>query len=175
MPTEAVKNCAVPAFVAVAAAIALIGATSAPDPSAFAPPPGWVRAAVDATHSGLAPRVRTIEAWIPSKPSTAAAALFYAIGDGENETLDAYVAVVKAALPVGASISEEKSVALCGGQTGHFIVFQTPKLEIEETIAVGGTFAAVARYERVAGSTESSDARTSIQTMCPEAEVPPAD
>ncbi|MDQ2992578.1 MAG: hypothetical protein M3R30_07160, partial [Candidatus Eremiobacteraeota bacterium] len=100
---------------------------------------------------------------------------FYAIGDGDGVTLDAYVAAVKAALPTGASVSEEKSVALCGGQRGHFIAFRTPKLAVEETIAIGGTFAAVARYERGAGSTESPDASTSVESICPQAEVPPSD
>lgn len=175
MPVESVKNCAVPSFVAIAVAIVLVGAAPTPEPSAFAPPSGWVRTTVDAAHAGIAPRVRTVEAWIPSTTSPAAHTLFYAVGDGVGTTLDAYIAVVKAALPADASITEEKSLALCDGQSGHFVAFQTPKLAIEETIAIGGSFAAVARYERTAGSAESPDARTSVQSICPQAEAPPSD
>ncbi len=169
------KNCTAPAFIAIAAAIVLVGAASAPEPSAFAPPSGWVRTVVDAGHASIAPRVRTVEAWVPSKATPAAPALYYAVGDGDGTTLDAYVDVVKAALPADASITEEKSLALCDSQTGHFIAFQTPKLSIEETIAIGGTFAAVARYERGAGLPESSEARASVQSICPQAEAPPSD
>lgn len=169
------KTFAVPAFVVIASAMVLVGATSSAQPSAFAPPSGWVRAAVDAAHASIAPRVRTVEAWIPSKATSAVRALYYAVGDDDGTTLDAYVADVKAALPIDASVTEKQSLALCDGQRGWFVAFQTPKLAVEETLAVGGVVVAVARYERLAGSPESSDARTSVQSICPQAEAPPSD
>lgn len=153
------------------AALLLALATEA---SAFSAPAGWVRAEIDAAHNAVAPHVRTIEAWVPDDPSKAKDELYYAVGDG-GISLDAFDAEVKAALPTGAVVGEDKAVTLCDGQAGRYLAFTTPTLAVDETIAVAGDFAAVARYERTAGSGEDPQARSSVLALCPQAETPPSD
>jgi len=147
---------------------------SVTETSAFSAPVGWVRADIDAAHGAIAPHVRTIEAWVPYKGSNAKDELYYAVGDG-GISLDAFAAEVKAALPVGAVVSEDKAVTLCDGQAGRSIAFTTSTLVVEETIAIAGDIAAAARYERTAGSGEDPQARASVQGLCPQAETPPSD
>jgi len=142
--------------------------------SAFSAPAGWVRAEIDAAHAAIAPQVRTIEAWVPDDPAKAKDELYYAVGDG-GISLDAFAAEVKAALPTGAVVGEDKAVTLCDGQAGRYLAFTTPTLAVDETIAVAGDFAAVARYERTAGSGEDPQARSSLLALCPQAETPPSD
>jgi hypothetical protein len=142
--------------------------------SAFSAPAGWVRAEIDATHVAIAPHVRSIEAWVPNDPSKAKDELYYAVGDG-GISLDAFAADVRAALPAGAVVTDDKAVTLCAGQTGRYLAFTTPALVVEETIAIAGDIAAVARYERTASSGEDPQARASVQALCPQAETPPSD
>jgi hypothetical protein len=146
----------------------------ATEASAFSAPTGWVRADIDAAHGAIAPHVRTIEAWVPDKTSKAKDELYYAVGDG-GISLDAFAAEIKASLPVGAVVSDDKTVTLCDGQAGRYLAFATPALIVEETIAIAGNIAAVSRYERTAGSGEDPQARSSIQGLCPQAETPPSD
>lgn len=142
--------------------------------SAFSAPTGWVRAEIGAAHGAIAPHVRTVEAWVPGDPSKAKDELYYAVGDG-GISLDAFAADVKAALPAGASVTDDKPIALCGGQPGRYLAFTTATLTVEETVAVAGDIAAVARYERTAASGENPQAHSSIESLCPQAETPPSD
>ncbi|HEY8322209.1 MAG TPA: hypothetical protein VIG46_10530 [Candidatus Baltobacteraceae bacterium] len=146
----------------------------AAEAAAFSAPAGWVRADVDATHGAIAPHVRTVEAWVPEKRSSAKDELYYAVGDG-GIALAAFVAEIKAALPAGAVVSEDKAVTLCDGQAGRYLAFATPTLAVEEIVAVTGDIAAAARYERTAGSGEDPRARASVDGLCPQAETPPSD
>ena len=140
---------------------------------AFSAPAGWLRADIDAAHGAIAPHVRTVEAWVPEKRSAAKDELYYAVGDGI--ALDALLAEIKTGLPADAVVGEDKAVTLCDGQAGRYIAFATPALAVEETIAVAGDVAAVARYERAAGSGEDPQARASVDGLCPQAETPPSD
>jgi len=142
--------------------------------AAFSAPGGWVRADIDAAHGAIAPHVRTIEAWVPDPQSKAKDELFYAVGDG-GMSLDTFAGEVKAALPAGTVVNEDKAATLCEGRAGRYLAFTTPALTVEETIAVSGDIAAVARYERTAGSGEDPHARSSIDGLCPQAETPPSD
>jgi len=156
-----------------ALALALLLA-SVTETSAFSAPVGWVRADIDAAHGAIAPHVRTIEAWVPYKGSNAKDELYYAVGDG-GISLATFVAEVKAALPVGASVTDDKAVTLCDGQPGRYLAFSTATLAVEQTIAVAGDIAAVARYELTAGSGEDPRARSSVESLCPQAETPPSE
>lgn len=153
--------------------LALLFALAA-ETSAFSAPAGWVRAGIDAAHGAIAPRVRTIEAWVPNDRSKAKDELYYAVGDG-GISLDAFAVEVKAELPSGAVVTEDKAITLCDGQAGRYLTFTTPTLAIEETIAIAGDIAAAARYERSAGSGANPQARASVQGLCPQAETPPSD
>lgn len=142
--------------------------------AAFSAPGGWVRADIDGAHGAIAPHVRTIEAWAPEQPTKAKDELYYAVGDG-GISLDTFAREVKAELPPGAVVGEDKAVVLCDGQAGRYLAFATAALAVEETIAVAGGVAAVARYERAAGSGEDPRARSSVDGLCPQAETPPSD
>jgi hypothetical protein len=143
--------------------------------SAFVAPMGWTRWQIDATHTTIVPRIRTVEAWMPYARTPAHDALYYAAGDGSGVTLDVFVAETKAALPRDAVVSTDKPVVLCDGQKGRYIAFATPTLIVEEIVAVGGDVSAAARYERAAGTLENADARRSIDALCPQAEAPPSE
>ncbi len=131
-----------------------------------------MRTAIDSTHAVLAPNTRTVEKWVPFKTSDMTLALYYAVGESDGTTLDAYVAAFKASLPAGATVTGNRPLTLCNKQAGRAITYQSGEIVGEEVLAAGDLVAVAARYERSATTAEDAKARDAVENICPQSEAP---